>query len=176
MAAMIKQFVFKMYRNPHAAGGLPKNKNLHRLVNLHGKLYNHCIALHKRYYRLFGKHLDQYVLMRHITKLKGVPGFEWLGLIGSQSAQDVIKRIENGYALFFSEREKGNKKIQPPSFRKLPKYRSFTFTQAGWKLEADNTVRIDSRTHKFALSRPIEGTMAQPLDGPSKGHFQDCHN
>ena len=154
---MIKQFVFKIYRNPHAAGGKPKNKNLHRLVNLHGLLYNHCIALHKRYYRLYGKHLNQYTLMRHITKLKSVAGYEWLRQIGSQSAQDVVKRIENGYALFFSEREKGNKKIQPPSFRKLPKYRSFTFTQAGWKLEADNIVRIDGRTHKFALSRPIEG-------------------
>ena len=34
---------------------------------------------------------------------------------------------------------------------------SFTFTQAGWKRVADNIVRIDGRTFKFSLSRPIEG-------------------
>jgi len=147
---MVKQVQFKIYRKP-------KNKNLHRLINLHGMLYNHCIALHKRYYRLTGKHLNQYALMRHITKLKTRNGFEWIGLIGSQSAQDVIKRIEKGYALFFSENKKGNKRIRPPSFRKIGKYRSFTLTQAGWKLAQDNIVRVDGLTHKFALSRPIEG-------------------
>lgn len=147
---MVKQFQYKIYRKP-------KNENLHRLVNLHGMLYNHCIALHKRYYRLTGKHLNQFALMRHIAKLKTRMGFEWIGLIGSQSAQDVIKRIEKGYALFFSENKKGNKRIRPPSFRKIGKYRSFTLSQAGWKLVQSNIIRIDGLTHKFALSRPIEG-------------------
>jgi putative transposase len=147
---MIKQFTYKVFDKP-------KNAKLHRLVNLHGVLYNHCIALHKRYTRLFGKHVNQFALMRHIAKLKGVEGFEWISLMGSQSVQDVVKRIEKGYALFFSENKKGNKKIKPPTFRKIKKYRSFTLTQAGWKLVRPNVIRIDGRTHKFALSRPIEG-------------------
>ncbi|MCL5996432.1 MAG: transposase, partial [Chloroflexi bacterium] len=147
---MFKQFTYKIYRKP-------KNKHLHRLVNLHALLYNHCIALHKRYYRLTGKHLNQYALMRHIAKLKLREGFEWIGELGSQSAQDVIQRIERGYALFFKENKRGNKRIQPPTFRKVRKYRSFTLKQAGWKLVADNIIQIDGRTHKFSLSRPIEG-------------------
>ena len=120
-------------------------------------LYNHCIALHKRFYRLFGKHLNQYALMRHIAKLKDRDGFAWIGLMGSQSVQDAIQRIEKGYALFFSENKKGNKKIRLPGFRKIKKYRSFTLKQAGWKLIAENIIRVDRRTHKFALSRPIDG-------------------
>ncbi|MCL5997192.1 MAG: transposase [Chloroflexi bacterium] len=147
---MVKQFTYKIYNKP-------KNKHLHRLVNLHACLYNHCIALHKRYYRLTGKHLNQYMLMRHITKLKQREGFAWIGGLGSQSVQDVIQRIERGYALFFRERKKGNRRIQPPTFRKARTYRSFTLKQAGWKLVADNIIRIDGRTHKFALSRPMEG-------------------
>ena len=123
----IKQFQFKIYSKPKVA-------NLGRLINLHGMLYNHCIALHKRYYRLTGKHLNQFGLMRHIAKLKDRDGFEWIGLMGSQSVQDVIKRIEKGYALFFSENKKGNKKIRPPSFRKISKYRSFTLNTG--RLEA----------------------------------------
>ena len=147
---MVKQFQYKIYSKP-------KNANLHRLINLHGMLYNHCIALHKKYYKLTGKHLNQYALMRHIAKLKNRDGFEWIGLMGSQSVQDVIQRIEKGYALFFSENKKGNKKIRPPGFRKIKKYRSFTLKQAGWKLIAENIIRVDGRTHKFALSRPIDG-------------------
>ncbi|MCL5994902.1 MAG: transposase [Chloroflexi bacterium] len=147
---MVKQFTYKIYRKP-------KNKHLDRLVNLHARLYNHCIALHKRYYRLTGKHLNQYALMRHITKLKQRAGFEWIGLLGSQSVQDVVQRIERGYALFFTETKRGNKRIRPPTFRKVRQYRSFTLKQAGWKRVADNIIRIDGRTYKFALSRPIEG-------------------
>ncbi|MCL5995467.1 MAG: transposase [Chloroflexi bacterium] len=147
---MVKQFTYKIYRKP-------KNKHLHRLVNLHARLYNHCIALHKRYYRLTGKHLNQYALMHHISGLKQRAGFEWIGELGSQSVQDVIQRIERGYALFFKETKRGNKRIRPPTFRPVRKYRSFTLKQVGWKLVADNIIRIDGRTHKFALSRPIEG-------------------
>ncbi|MCL5999064.1 MAG: transposase [Chloroflexi bacterium] len=151
---MFKQFTYKIYRKP-------KNKHLHRLVamRLHARLYNHCIALHKRYYRLTGRHLNQYVLMRHITKLKQRAGFEWIGELGSQSVQDVIQRIERGYALFFKETKRGNKRIRPPSFKKVRKYHSFTLKQTGWTLRvvADDIIRIDGRTHKFALSRPIEG-------------------
>ena len=148
--AMVKMFQFKIYDRP-------KHAKLHRLVNLHGMLYNHCIALHKRYTRLFGRHLSEYSLKMHLTKLKYRPGFEWIQCLGSQSVQDVAERIERGYKLFFSENKQGNQKIKPPTFRKVKKYRSFTLKQAGWKLVRPNVIRIDGRTHKFALSRPILG-------------------
>ncbi len=147
---MVKAFQFKIYRKPKVA-------RLHRLVNLHGMLHNHCIALHKKYYKLTGKHLNQFALMKHVTKLKTRNGFEWIGLMGSQSVQDAIQRIEKGYTLFFSERKKGNTKIRPPGFKKISKARSFTLKQAGWKLVRDNIIRVDGVTFKFALSRPIEG-------------------
>ncbi|MCL5998706.1 MAG: transposase, partial [Chloroflexi bacterium] len=147
---MVKQFTYKIYRKP-------KNKHLHRLVNLHALLYNHCIALHKRYYWLTGRHLNQYALMRHIAKLKTRAGFAWIGGLGSQSVQDVIQRIERGYALFFKENKRGNKRIRPPTFRPVRQYRSFTLKQTGWKLVADNILQIDGRRHKFALSRPMAG-------------------
>ena len=108
---MLKTYQYKIYRRR-------KNTNLHRLVNLHGVLYNHCIALHRKYFALTGKHLNQYALANHLVRLKKREGFEWLKTIGSQSAQDVVWRIEKGYALFFSERKKGNKRIMRPGFRK----------------------------------------------------------
>jgi hypothetical protein len=41
-----------------------KNKHIHRLIDLAGEIYNHCIALHKRYYRMTGKHLNVFMLRK----------------------------------------------------------------------------------------------------------------
>lgn len=55
--------MYKLYRSKHA-------KRLHRLINVGGAIHNHCIAPHKRYYRIYKKHLSLYQLKAHITKLK----------------------------------------------------------------------------------------------------------
>ncbi|KNE03808.1 hypothetical protein ACM23_06655 [Helicobacter pylori] len=40
--------------------------------------YNHCIALHKRYYRLFKKYLKLNDLQKHTTKLKKTHRYAFL--------------------------------------------------------------------------------------------------
>lgn len=60
---MKKTFVFKLYVSK-------KNKKLHAQIEYAASIYNHCIALYKRYYSLFGKHLNKHRLQKHITKLK----------------------------------------------------------------------------------------------------------
>ena len=40
---------------PYPVYRTAKHKNLHRLINVHGRFYTHSIALHKRYYQLFDK-------------------------------------------------------------------------------------------------------------------------
>ena len=59
----MKTYYFKLYRSK-------KNKKLHRLIDIAGQIYNHLIALHKRYYRLYGKHLSVNKLMKHITSFE----------------------------------------------------------------------------------------------------------
>ena len=59
----MKTFKFKLYSN-HG------NRALHRLIADCVEIYNHCIVLHKRYYRLFGKSLSAYQIKLYITKLK----------------------------------------------------------------------------------------------------------
>ena len=109
-----------------------KNKHLHHTINLTGRAYNHAVALHKRYYRLTGKHLNQYALMKHFTKLKKRPKYAWLNDIPSQALQDVAQRIERGYQLFFHNLKAGIRSA-PPSFKKIRKFKSYTLKQAGWK-------------------------------------------
>ena len=144
---MVITYKYKLYR-------AKKNKRLHQTITLAGRAYNHCIALHKRYYRLTGRHLNQYALMAHLAKLKKRPKYKWLKLIPSQALQDIVQRIEKGYSLFFkSVRGEIGLKVRPPTFKKSRKYTSFTLKQAGWKLLGDNRIQINGASHKFAKDR-----------------------
>ena len=58
----MKTFCFKLYNSK-------RNKELHRQINAAGLIYNHCIALHRRYYKLYGKNLDKNQLQKHLIKI-----------------------------------------------------------------------------------------------------------
>ena len=133
-----------------------KNKHLHQTINLSGRAHNHAVALHRRYYKLTGKHLNQYALMKHFTKLKRRPHYAWLNDIPSQALQEIVQRIERGYQLFFRNLKRGIK-TAPPSFRKIAKCKSYTLKQAGWKLLDDNRVQIGTHTYKLCRDRAILG-------------------
>lgn len=145
-ANMLKCYKYKLYRTS-------KQKKLHKLANITGWVYNHIIALHKRYYRMYGKHLSRFKLQKHIAKLR--KRHEAWKRLGSQSVQMIIYRIELAYQNFFKKNIK-----RPPTFKKSEKYKSFTYTQAGYKLNG-NSVTINSlkATFRFFYSRPYEGVV-----------------
>ena len=147
----MKAYCFKLYN-------AKRNRKLMTAINISGIIYNHCIALHKRYYMLFGKSLDTYALQKHITKLKKLKKYGFWNRVGSQSIQDITQRIDRAYKLFFRNR-KQNIRSAPPSFKKVRKYKSFTLKQAGYKLLADNRIIILGQEYKFHKSRDIEGTV-----------------
>ena len=141
----MKTYQFKLYQHK-------RNKHLHSAINAASNIYNHCIALHKRYYRLFGKHLNKNKLQKHIAKLRNKN--EYWQLVGSQAVQDITDRIERAYQLFFKHNKKG---VRPPNFRKRIKYKSFTLKQAGYKFLEGNQVKIGKRVYKFWKSRETKG-------------------
>lgn len=136
---------FKLYSHK-------RNRHLKRAVNASASIYNHCIALHKRYYRMWGKHLNCAQLQRHIAKLRKRRDY-WLQ-VGSQAVQDICQRIEKAYQLFFKHHKKG---VRPPKFKKSRKYKSFTLKQAGYKFLGKGRVKIGSIVYKFWESNAIEG-------------------
>ena len=83
----MKTFKSKLYSN-HG------NRVLHHQIEAYAEIYIHCIALHKRYYRLFCKSLSANRLKVHITKLKRTIGFADWNFLASQAIQDVVERIE----------------------------------------------------------------------------------
>lgn len=146
----MRTYRFKLYNSK-------RNRKLHRQINAAGFVYNHCIALHKRYYKIFGKSLNMYQLQKHLTKLKGISRFAYIKEIGSQAVQDVTQRIDREYKLFFRNL-KHKIRTAPPSFKKIKKYKSFTLKQTGWKLdEASNSIIIGKQRYRYAKSREIGG-------------------
>jgi len=143
----IKTYKVKLYQ-------AKKNKSLHRQIDIAGLIYNHCIALHRRYYQLIGKSLNQYALMKHITKLKRLPKYSHWHQVGSQAIQDIVQRIDKAYKLFFGNLKR-KVRTSPPGFKKVKKYSSFTLKQAGWKLLDGNKVYIQGKIYKYFKSREI---------------------
>ena len=155
--SMRKTFMYKLYRSK-------RNKRLHQQINIGGIIHNHCIALHRRYYRIYKKHLATHHLKAYITRLKKLPKYHWWSRLGSQAIQDVIERIDKGYQRFFQhlkdrQAHTTTHKVGPPTFRKVCNAKSFTLKQAGWKLLGGNRLRIGSTIYKFAQSRDIQGTI-----------------
>jgi putative transposase len=146
-----KTFKYKLYRTD-------KFFKLDRQLNVACHIYNHILALHKRWYRLFGSHkttkgkyLSKARIQAHIAKLRNHKYLHWKNL-NSQTVQQIAERIDFGYKKFF---KKDNKR--PPSFRKRKKYKSITLKTSAWKLEG-NCLRLYGKWNfRFWKSRDIEG-------------------
>ncbi len=143
----MKTLKFKLYQHK-------RNRYLKRSINAAGVIYNRCIALHKRYYRMWDKHLNCAKLQAHIAKLRK-RNLSWQS-VGSQAVQDICQRIEKAYQLFFKHNKKG---VRPPGFKKVRRYKSFTLKQAGYKFLGGNRIKIGNRVYQFWKSREIEGTV-----------------
>jgi len=144
---IVRTYKFKLYQSKN-------NKRLHQQINISGIIWNHCIALHRRYYRLTGKSLNGYALMKHLAKLKKIAKYSYWNLVGSQAIQDIVQRIDKAYKLFFGNLKR-KVRTSPPGFKKVKRYSSFTLKQAGWKLLDDNKIKIQGTIYKFSKSRDI---------------------
>ena len=146
----MKTYKFKLYSN-HG------NRELHKTIEGHASVWNHCVALQRRYYVLYGKYISKFRLMKHIGKLKKICRFAHWNQLPSQAVQDVVARINKGYKAMFEAREKGQKWGRP-RFKPRRRYKSFTLTQAGWELLPDNRIKIGKRVYRYFKCRDIYGT------------------
>jgi len=144
---MYKTYKYKLYNRDAL-------KYLDRILVIAGQIYNHCIALHKKYYLLYHTFLNKYILQKYITKLKKLNP-EW-NEVPSQAIQDITERIDRAYRLFFSNLKKG-RKTNPPRFQKVSKYHSFSPKLKGYKFHDSNKVRIGKKEFAYWNSRPFDG-------------------
>ena len=146
---MVKTYKYKLYNRDAL-------KHLDRIIDLSSWVYNHCIALHRRYYRLYKKHLNKYQLQKHLTKLKRTEKFASWKEVPSQAIQDITDRIDRSYLMFYKN-IKLKKKSSPPHFQKKVNYCSFTTKQAGFKLLEGDKIRIADHVFPYWNSRPVNG-------------------
>ena len=146
----MKTYKFKMYSN-HG------NRELHKTIEGHADVWNHCVALQRRYYCIYGKYISKFRLINHISKLKRLAKFAHWNQLPSQSIQDVVSRLDKGYKAMFEARAQG-KAWGRPRFKPRGKYKSFTLLQAGWQLLTSNKIRIGKCVYQYFKSRDIRGT------------------
>ena len=143
---MRQAFRFKLYQHK-------RNRFLERTIDIAAGAWNHALALHRAYYRLFDQTLPKAKLQSHLAKLRRTTRPEWLAL-NSQTLQQIADRLYLGWTAFFE----GNAK-RPPRFKKRRKYRSITFKQTGFKLIGRGRLLIGSPTYQFWQSQAVEGVI-----------------
>lgn len=143
---------FRLYTSKH-------DVFLHRRISIAGQIWNHALAMQKRFFRIFGKYISLSKLQKHIAKRRNKQNAWWQQL-GSQAVQEVLERLDNAYKRFFTwAKTKNGRKVSPPKFRKTRLFRSFTLKQTGWKLLSGNKIQILGRVFKFVKSRQVAGTI-----------------
>lgn len=147
---MRRTFKFRLYENR-------RNRRLHKTITASGRIWNHCVAFQRTYYRLFGKYCSKASLQKHIAKLRNRRP-EWKQ-VGSQAVQEIVERLDKSYKRFFKWAKSGGRKAGRPGFKKSAEYPSFTLKQCGWGLQGSNRIRLGQHNYKFVKSREVAGTI-----------------
>jgi putative transposase len=138
-------YKFRLYRCDK------KDRRLRQKLFVASTIWNHFVALQRRYYRLTGKYISLHVMNRHVLKLRKRPAFALWQDLHSQVCQNVCRRVDDAYQRFFKGLAKGR-----PKFKKARRYSSFTFPQSGYQVDG-NAVTIEGTKYKFVKHREIGG-------------------
>lgn len=126
-----------------------RNKSLSAMLREASFVWNHCLVLQKRYYRMFGKFISKPTLQKHFAKRYK------MYRLHSQTVQEVIERLDTAYKRFFDHIAK-----RPPKFKRAIDFASIVFKQGGYKIDGNClTVNKIGKTFKFFLSRPYNGAI-----------------
>ena len=133
-------YKYKLYRTD-------RTKHLDKMLREACFVWNHALALQKRYYRLYHKYIGIGKMKAHFAKRIH------RNLLHSQTTQEILERLDTAYQRFFSRLAK-----RPPKFRKAKDFSSILFKQGGYSLNGNVlTINNIKKRFKFSLSRPYVG-------------------
>ena len=137
-------YTYKLYRTKRTA-------KLDAMLREACFVWNHALALQKRYYSLFGKYVFCSKMKAHFAKRIS------RRLLHSQSAQEILERLDIAYKRFFDHLSR-----RPPKFRRAKDFSSIVYKQGGFKLNGNVLVVNSIKQHfQFSFSRPYEGKIRQ---------------
>ena len=93
-----------------------KTKYLDKMLRECCFVWNHALALQRRYYKLFGKYIPVGKMQKHFAKRIN------RNLLHSQTVQEILQRLDSAYSRFFKKLAK-----RPPKFKSPEKFNSFVF-------------------------------------------------
>ena len=127
------------------------NKWLDQLLAECCFVWNHALALQRRYYKIFGKYIKSSRMEKHFAKrIKRT-------LLHSQTTQEILQRLDSSYQKFFKRLAK-----RPPKFKSNKNFKSFVFKQGGFTLNGNVlTINKINKHFKFSYSRNYEGNIKQ---------------
>lgn len=128
-----------------------KTKYLDKMLRECCFVWNHALALQRRYHKLFGKYISIGKMKKHFTKrIKK-------NLLHSQTTQEILERLDESYNRFFKKLAK-----RPPKFKRADCFNSFVFKQGGFTLNGNFlTINKGKKRFRFSYSRPYEGNVKQ---------------
>lgn len=137
-------YTYKLYRSKRTA-------KLDAMLREACFVWNHALALQRRYYALYGKYVSCARMKAHFAKrIKRK-------LLHSQTVQEILERLNLSYKRFFAHLSR-----RPPKFRKAREFSSIVYKQGGFKLNGNILVVNSIRQHfQFSFSRPYEGNVRQ---------------
>lgn len=137
-------YKYKLYRTS-------KTKHLDAMLREACFVWNHALALQKRYYKMYHKYISDSRMRKHFAKRIH------RHLLHSQTTQEIIDRLDTAYQRFFEHLAK-----RPPKFKKAKDFSSFVFRQGGYSLNGNVlTINIIKKRYKFSLSRPYDGNIKE---------------
>lgn len=124
-----------------------RNRKLDAMLREACFVWNHALALQKRYYSLTGKYCSCARMKAHFAKRINRCRMH------SQTVQEILERLDESYKRFFNRQAK-----RPPKFKRAEQFQSIVWKQGGFKLNANVFVVNSIRQHfQFSYSRPYEG-------------------
>lgn len=133
-------YKYKLYRTD-------KTKHLDKMLREAAFVWNHALALQKRYYRMYGKYIGINRMRKHFAKRIN------RNLLHSQTVQEILDRLDDAYLRFFKHLA-----ARPPKFRRAKDFSSFVFRQGGYSINGNVlTINRIKKRFKFSLSRPCDG-------------------
>ena len=114
-------------------------------------VWNHALALQKRYYALYGKYIGAARMQKHFARRIVRTRLH------SQTVQEILQRLDVSYKRFFEHLSR-----RPPKFRKALEFSSIVYKQGGFRLNGNVLVVNSIKQHfQFSFSRPYEGKVRQ---------------
>lgn len=133
-------YKYKLYRTK-------KTRYLDKMLREACYVWNHSLALQKRYYKLYHKYIPRFMMHHHFAKrYKPI-------LLNSHTVREILDRLDITYKRFFKHDAK-----RPPKFKKMVEFSSFVFKDNGYSFSGNVlTINKIKKSFKFSLSRPYVG-------------------